>query len=124
MLLGHSIKLILLRVIRRNRKCIDTRNLTDGCTDKVIMNHAFTFFCRSVSGTCWTGVLTWLTLYAWCGGFIFLVNLAGLLHSRGYWGPPCCDCLWWVEEMSLVTFASLFYGSVKDVAFNKSAVRI
>lgn len=51
-------------------------------------------------------------------------ELSRVIAFPGLLGTPCCDCLWWVEEMSLVTFASLFYGSVKDVAFNKSAVRI
>ena len=31
-------------MIRRNHKCIDRRSRTDGYTDKVIMNYAFTFF--------------------------------------------------------------------------------
>lgn len=62
MLLGHSIKLILPRVIRRNQKCIDTRNPTDGCPGTVIMNYAFTFFYHSVSGTCWSRVICLLSL--------------------------------------------------------------
>lgn len=44
-------------------------------------------------------------------------ELSRAIALPGILGTPC-GCLWWVEEMSLVTFASLFYGSVKDVMFN------
>lgn len=80
MLLGHSIKLILLRMIRHNHKCIDTRHPADGCTDKVIMNWASQCF-RDLLVQGDLPVVVWEDDIANLD-FIFPVNLARALDFQ------------------------------------------
>lgn len=55
---------------------------------------------------------------------VFPVNLAGgIALPEALWRLLVVISVWWVEEIPLVTFASLFSGSVKDVVF-ESALRI
>lgn len=93
------------------------------------MNYAFTFF----PSQCFRDLLVQDDLPVvvreddivnFCfGGFSFPVNSARAMRFQGLLGDSCCNSVWGIEEMTLVTLTSLSCGSGKDTVF-ESAVRI